>query len=167
VPTATYKLLPTTADMSGVRSAVGDARLVLIVEDDESTLDTYARTLHLEGFDTEKASSAESALQRLQTRMPDALIVDLRLPMADGLDLVRTLRARLQYANTPIALVTGDYALSDDVHGELQHLQVDVRYKPLWAEDLVALANTLVAHGSHPKGAETDTATSHPGPTHG
>jgi len=153
--------------MSGVRLAVSHVPFILLIDDDEHTLDTYARLLTLEGFDAEKASSAESALRTLHSRMPDAIIVDLRLPMADGLDFVRTMRARLPYANTPIALVTGDYALSDDVIGELHHLRVNVRYKPLWVEDLVVLANTLVAHGSPPKGAETDTTTSHPEPTHG
>jgi len=134
--------------MSCVAQLASADRLILIVEDDESTLDTYARILHLEGFATEKASSAESALRTLHSRTPNAVIVDLRLPMADGLDLVRTLRARLQYANTPIALVTGDLALSDNVIGELHHLRVDVRYKPLWVEDLAALANTLTAQAS-------------------
>jgi DNA-binding response OmpR family regulator len=123
----------------------GGRPTILLVDDDESTLDTYARTLQLEGFDTVKALSAESALRTLHSRVPDAVIVDLRLPMADGLDFVRTLRFRVRYANTPIALVTGDLALSDDIIEEFRHLRVSVRYKPLWVEDLITLADVLIA----------------------
>jgi DNA-binding response OmpR family regulator len=137
--------------MSCVASLASATRLILIVEDDESTLDTYARILRLEGFETENASSAESALRTLHSRKPDAVIVDMRLPMADGLDFVRTLRGRLQYTDAPIAVVTGDLALSDAIIGELHHLRVCVRYKPLWVDELVALANALAARPSNPE----------------
>jgi DNA-binding response OmpR family regulator len=123
----------------------GARPVILLVDDDQSTLDTYARALGLEGFETVKATSAEAALRTLGSPTPDAIIVDLHLPMADGLDFVRTMRARTRHARTPIALVTGDYTLSDALVGELEHLGVSVRYKPLWVEDLITLADVLVA----------------------
>jgi CheY-like chemotaxis protein len=120
------------------------APVILIVEDDGETLDTYARALRLAGYEVAKAPDAESALRAMDDTAPAAILVDLHLPSADGLDLVRTLRARPRHVSTPIAIVTADYTLSDSVLGELEYLNVGVRYKPLWVDDLLGLAGALV-----------------------
>jgi hypothetical protein len=44
----------------------------------------------------------------------------------------------------PVAIVTGDYFLSDALQQELTSLGASLRFKPLWLEDLVALARTLI-----------------------
>lgn len=122
--------------------------MILIVEDDEETLDTYARALRLNGYGVAEALDAESALRTIDSIRPQGVLVDLHLPHADGLDLVRTLRARPQHMTTSIVMVTGDYALSEAVVSELQYLHVDVRYKPLWLDDLLGLAQGLVGRES-------------------
>jgi hypothetical protein len=44
----------------------------------------------------------------------------------------------------PVGIVTGDYFLKDEVLAELSALGATVRYKPLWMDDLAALADTLL-----------------------
>ena len=44
----------------------------------------------------------------------------------------------------PVAIVTGDYFLDDAVSRELRGLGAEVRFKPLWLEDLLALARNLL-----------------------
>ena len=44
----------------------------------------------------------------------------------------------------PVAIVTGDYFLDDSVSSELQALGAELRFKPLWLEDLVGLARNLL-----------------------
>ena len=44
-----------------------------------------------------------------------------------------------------VAIVTGDYFLPDPITQELTSLGAAIRFKPLWLEDLIALAKTLVA----------------------
>ena len=53
----------------------------------------------------------------------------------------------------PVAIVTGDYFLDDAVSRELHSLGAEVRFKPLWLEDLLALAGNLLKHknGSSPQ----------------
>ena len=46
---------------------------------------------------------------------------------------------------TPVAIVTGDYFLEDSVANELRELGAELRFKPLWLEDLIALAKILVS----------------------
>lgn len=117
---------------------------ILIVEDDASTLDTYARSLMLYGYDVRTASSGEMAWQEAQAHCPDAMIVDLRLPGMDGLALVRRLRAGKHTRQIPVAIVTGHYFVEETMPSEAEQLDVTVCFKPLWLDDLVALVERLL-----------------------
>ena len=66
------------------------------------------------------------------------------MPLVDGLGFLRRLRAFDDQRDTPVAIVTGDYFLDDTVSNELQELGAELRFKPLWLEDLVGLARTLL-----------------------
>ena len=44
-----------------------------------------------------------------------------------------------------MAIVTGDYFLDDSVSAELRRLGAELKFKPLWLEDLVSLARTLLS----------------------
>jgi DNA-binding response OmpR family regulator len=66
------------------------------------------------------------------------------MPLVDGLGFLRQLRAKDELAKMPVAIVTGDYFLDDAVSKELRNLGAEVRFKPLWLEDLLALARNLL-----------------------
>jgi two-component system response regulator PrrA len=117
---------------------------ILIVDDDEGVTQTFARMLRLEGYDVRTAMNAEMGLQEAQESHPDAIILDLRMPLVDGLGFLRRLRAYAGQRDTPVAIVTGDYFLDDSVSSELQQLGAELKFKPLWLEDLVGLARTLL-----------------------
>ncbi len=117
---------------------------ILIVDDDEGVTQTFARMLRLEGYQVRTAITAETGLQEAQTNAPDAIILDLRMPLVDGLGFLRRLRAQDDQRMTPVAIVTGDYFLDDSVSAELRELGAELRFKPLWLEDLVGLARNLL-----------------------
>ena len=121
-----------------------DPATILIVDDDEGVTQTFARLLRLEGFRVRTAVSAEAGLREAQTNGPDAIILDLRMPLLDGLGFLRRLRADESAHGTPVAIVTGDYFLEDAVSRELRQLGAELRFKPLWLEDLVGLARNLL-----------------------
>jgi two-component system OmpR family response regulator len=100
--------------------------------------------LRLEGYDVRTAMSAEMGLREAEQSHPDAIILDLRMPLVDGLGFLRRLRTHAAQRNTPVAIVTGDYFLDDTVSSELQQLGAELKFKPLWLEDLVGLARTLL-----------------------
>ena len=126
-------------------------RTILIVDDDRSVADTFARMLKLEGFGVATALSAEAGLEVAGAVLPDAIILDLRMPITNGLQFLRMVRARPALANIPVAIVTGDYFLSEPIQKELRSLGASIRFKPLWLEDLIALAKTLInSHSSAP-----------------
>lgn len=117
---------------------------ILIVDDDEGVTQTFARMLRLEGYQVRTAVSAEKGLQEAEESHPDAIILDLRMPLVDGLGFLRRLRQRDEHSSTPVAIVTGDYFLDDAVSTELRELGAELRFKPLWLEDLVGLARNLL-----------------------
>ena len=117
---------------------------ILIVDDDEGVTQTFARMLRLEGYQVRTAVSAEKGLQEAEQSHPDAIILDLRMPLVDGLGFLRRLRSRDEHGSTPVAIVTGDYFLDDAVSNELRELGAELRFKPLWLEDLVGLARNLL-----------------------
>lgn len=117
---------------------------ILIVDDDEGVTQTFARMLRLEGYQVRTAVTAETGLREVERTHPDAIILDLRMPLLDGLGFLRRLRAIDGQRSTPVAIVTGDYFLDDFVSEELRDLGAELRFKPLWLEDLVGLARNLL-----------------------
>jgi DNA-binding NtrC family response regulator len=122
-------------------AAVRSGRL-LIVDDDDATTETFARILTLEGYEVRTAASAESGLREIESGYPDAVILDLRMPFINGLGLLYRLRE--SHRLTPVVVVTGDQCLDDSVIDELRGLGADIRFKPLWLEDLVDVARSLL-----------------------
>jgi len=117
---------------------------ILIVDDDEGVTQTFARMLRLEGYQVRTAITAELGLREAQASHPDAIILDLRMPLVDGLGFLRQLRSHVNQRKTPVAIVTGDYFLDDAVSAELRELGAELRFKPLWLEDLVGLTRNLL-----------------------
>ena len=94
---------------------------VLAVDDDPAILRTLSINLRARGYDVETAGDGRSALQIVDERMPDVVILDLGLPDVDGVAVLRRLRSftdvRLALASR-LGIEEGDeafwYELSDE-----------------------------------------------------
>lgn len=117
---------------------------ILIVDDDRSVADTFARILKLEGFSVATAFNADEGIGLAEKVNPAAIILDMRMPITNGLQFLRMVRDLPHLVTTPVAIVTGDYFLPDPIQAELKQLGAEIRFKPLWLEDLIALARSLV-----------------------
>jgi CheY-like chemotaxis protein len=118
---------------------------VLIVHDNASVADPVSRALRLEGYEVWTARSADEGLTLAQVHCPNAIILDLRMPLAASLSFVRAIRGAPELAAIPVAIVTGDYYLDDRQAHELQALDAQVHYAPFWLDELVTLARDLAA----------------------
>jgi DNA-binding response OmpR family regulator len=118
---------------------------LLIVDDDQATTQTFARMLMLEGHQVRTANTAEEGLREAETHQLDAIILDLRMPLINGLGFLYRLRSREHHRSTPVVVVTGDYFVDDETTDELRALGVEVRFKPLWFEELADLARALLS----------------------
>lgn len=129
-----------TAEVSPADASLGR---ILIVDDDRSVADTFSRLLTLEGFEVATALEPGLGLELADSIAPNAIILDLRMPLISGIQFLRAIRSRPHLSSTPVAIVTGDYFLSDALQEEVASLGATLRFKPMWVEDLVALARTL------------------------
>ena len=96
----------------GASTTEAATRTILIVDDDRSVADTFARMLKLEGFGVATAACPPSRARASPTGVPpDAIILDMRMPITNGLQFLRMVRANPHLVDVPVAIVTGDYFL--------------------------------------------------------
>ena len=126
---------------------------ILIVDDDATVGLTFSRMLELDGHTVLRAESGAEGLARLAAGPPDAVILDMRMPLMSGLDFLRRVRSQAPLHDLPVGIVTGDYFMKEDVLEELTELGATVRYKPMWMDDLQTLTRTLLER-PHADGAE-------------
>jgi DNA-binding response OmpR family regulator len=119
---------------------------VLIVDDDPAVVATFARMLRLQGYEVVTALDAQTALREVEAVHPDAVLLDLRMPLTDGLTFLRQLREKEGDRHTPVAVVTGDYFVDEATKHELNNLESDLYLKPLWFDDLIAITRRLIAN---------------------
>jgi DNA-binding response OmpR family regulator len=117
---------------------------ILIVDDDASVVDAFARTLRLDGHEVWSARSAADGLSLAQVHQPHAIILDLRMPLISALGFLRRVRRFPAFAHIPVAIVTGDYQVDESRADELHALGAQLHYKPLWLGELVTLARNLL-----------------------
>jgi DNA-binding response OmpR family regulator len=122
---------------------------LLIVDDDEGVTQTFAGILRLEGHQVRTASNAFEGLKEVESFRPDAIILDLRMPLINGLGFLYRLRGFVETCRVPVAMITGDCTIDEEATNELQALGALLWMKPLWTEDLISIANALLANQTH------------------
>jgi two-component system repressor protein LuxO len=114
---------------------------ILLVEDTASLAAVYGEYLRGAGYATEHAPSAEVALKSAAANRPDGVLLDLRLPDADGLSVLRALRR--EDADLPVVVMTAHGSVITAVEA-MRAGAVDFLVKPFAAERLaVTLRNAL------------------------
>lgn len=123
---------------------------ILIVDDDETVLQTFAKALSLEGFDVRTAASPLVGLMELETMPPDAILLDLRMPFVNGFGFLYRLRAQIAHRHTPVAIITGDSCIDDPAMTELHDLEAEVLFKPIWIDEVVSVTRSMLARRRQP-----------------
>jgi len=109
---------------------------VLIVEDTDSVQLMIKLWLASEGFEIDLASDGREAMKRVETTVPDLILLDVMMPGANGFEVCRQLRKNEPTKNTPIIIITALAAAQDPEQGKLSGAN-EVIVKPLEKEVLV------------------------------
>jgi DNA-binding response OmpR family regulator len=126
---------------------------ILVVEDDPLVADGVKLGLQRAGFAVDVVSSAETAEVALRDESFDLAIIDLGLPGADGMELVRRLRRRGEAL--PLLILTARDALQDRVDG-LELGADDFMVKPFQLPELVARVRALIRRSQSVLSSEID-----------
>jgi CheY-like chemotaxis protein len=119
----------------------------LIIDDDAHVGTVLTRMLTEVGHSAVAVQSAEAGLDAAIASPPDAILVDFRMPGVTGVEFLRRLRQHEVLREVPVAVVTGDHFLDDELQTEIRALGAAVGYKPLWLEEVVGLARALTQRG--------------------
>src|SRR3977135_1185884 len=84
---------------------------VLLAEDDRGVRESLVRALRFEGYDVLGVPDGARALEAAEQDEPDVVVLDVMMPMVDGLTVCRRLRER--YRSLPILLLTARHQGSD------------------------------------------------------
>src|ERR1700740_2220712 len=115
--------------------------LVLVTDDDRAVREALERALQLAGYEVELASDGDTALSAIESRTPDAVVLDVMMPGLDGLDVTRR-RGRQGNRNPTLLLAPRD-RVGDHLQGRDGAPQ-DYRQKPYDLDELLARVRALL-----------------------
>lgn len=117
--------------------------LIYLVEDDENIREIESFALKNSGYAIEDFDCAKSFRDRLKTKVPDLILLDIMLPDEDGLSLLRRLRSHPETKKVPVIMVTAKTAEIDKVKG-LDMGADDYISKPFGVMELISRVKALL-----------------------
>lgn len=82
------------------------ANRVLVVEDEPNIVDSLSFLMKQAGFEVAIARDGEAAMRMMQSRVPDLVLLDVMLPRRDGYEVCREIRARAEWKDVRIVMLT-------------------------------------------------------------
>ena len=118
---------------------------VLVVEDNDENWDMLSRRLRRRGYLVVRAADGQEAVEMAARETPDLILMDVSLPVMDGLEATQRIRARAQ--TTPIIALTA-HAMSGDRDRALLAGCDDYHTKPVELPHLLARMEALLARAA-------------------
>ncbi len=126
--------------------------LIYIVEDDKNISEIESFALQNSGYEVEAFENAYSFRERLASKKPDMVLLDIMLPDEDGLSILTKLRKNKDTAKLPIIMITAKTAEIDKVKG-LDLGADDYLTKPFGVMELISRVKALLRR-AEPEKAE-------------
>ena len=136
-------------------------RSILVVDDEEPVRDMVRRVLEKAGFKATTAPGGAEALEMMQREVPDAVVLDLKMPGMDGPTTLKEIRTRWQ--RMPVVILTA-YPDSELMSRALQYPPITLLPKPATSVQIVETVNSVLA--SQVRGGSDGTGFA-PGGSHG
>ncbi len=122
---------------------MGASRTILVCDDDPLLVELLEFRLGLRGFGVLVARDGGEALEIARREAPDAVVLDAMMPVVDGYEVLRRLRADPATAGIPVVMLTARKAESDVLSG-LALGANDYVVKPFIPEELIMRLTKLV-----------------------
>ena len=117
---------------------------VLIVEDNEMNSDMLSRRLERRGFEVAIAVDGQQGIDMAQTTTPDIILMDMSLPVMDGWEATRKLKAETQTKDIPVIGLSA-HAMSSDFDKAQEAGCDDYDTKPVEFDRLIGKINALIS----------------------
>jgi CheY-like chemotaxis protein len=113
---------------------------VLVVDDEADLRFILRRCFDRAGYGVLEAGDGAAALRSVREARPDLVVTDLVMPVMDGFELIRRLRADPVTAGIPIIVVSSNWTMTSGADAAVG--------KPFEVKDVLALAANLITNGS-------------------
>ena len=117
---------------------------VLVADDEEEIRNILSRILEKEGFEVITASDGEQAMQKICSDIPDAVLLDVRMPGLNGMEVLKKIKAIEE--NLPVVLVTA-YADTHQAVEAMKEGAYDYLAKPFDNNEVVWITSRALAEG--------------------
>src|SRR5262245_46070381 len=122
---------------------------ILIIEDERALVDVLTYNLKKEGLEVLVATDGQEGLRRAQTALPDLIVLDLMLPVIEGLEVCRQLRSGTRTREIPILMLTARSEEVDEIVG-FQMGADDYVTKPFKIKPLIQRIKALLRRKKTP-----------------
>ena len=123
--------------MTGTTDVASKKPLVLVVDDFADNREMYSEYLSFSGYEVIEARNGKEAIEAAQEKLPDIIIMDLSLPVMDGWEATRRLKADDRTRRIPVVALTG-HALAGHSKGARDAGCDSFLAKPCLPDTLVA-----------------------------
>ena len=117
--------------------------IILVVDDSAESLQLLTNILISEGYQVYSADSGKLALASLEVRLPDLILLDIRMPDMDGFEVCRMIKTREESRLIPIIFISAVTEVEDHVEG-FRLGAVDFITKPFYREELMSRVRTHI-----------------------
>jgi DNA-binding response OmpR family regulator len=114
---------------------------ILIVDDTKANLQLLSDILSDAGYKVRSASDGELAMRSVKAKLPDLILLDIKLPGMDGLEVCRQLKAKERTCSIPVIFISVLEGKRSKIQG-FQAGAVDYINKPFYSEEVLARVKT-------------------------
>ena len=119
---------------------------ILVVEDNEENRDSLKRRLERRGFEVLVAVDGQAAISTAAAERPDLILMDMNMPVLDGWEATRRIKAIPDLAAIPIIALTA-HAMTGDRERAIEAGCVDYHTKPIEFPKLLAQIEHILGGG--------------------
>jgi CheY-like chemotaxis protein len=128
----------------------GEPSSVLLVEDDQPTREMMARTLEKTDWDVSEAGNGREALEQLARQKPRLILLDLMMPVMDGFDFLLEMRAKAEWLDIPVIVLTAKDLTEEDRRVLSGRVEQIVEKVACSNDQVVNLIRQVLVHHAQP-----------------
>lgn len=116
---------------------------ILVIEDNEENRDSLSRRLQRRGFEVLLAPDGKVGVEKARSEKPDLVLMDMNMPLVDGWEATRQIKAEPATAHVPVIALTA-HAMAGDKERALAAGCADYHTKPIEFPKLLAQIESLL-----------------------
>lgn len=117
---------------------------ILVVDDDDAVRQLFVGCLRREGYEVHEAATGYEGLHLVKTRLPDLVLLDVRLPDVNGVEICREIKTTPQLRDVFVALCSGEATTVENKVDGLHTGADEYLIKPFGVNELLARVQTLM-----------------------